>query len=243
MFIQIRTKIAAQVNVKEDFSITFSLSGIPEIDQFVGRKEELNKIKEALQGVESRRKVVLLHGLGGIGKTQVAVAFAREQKDAYSAVFWLNGKNEDTLRQSFAGIAKRLYNEHPSSALLRTAAEEKDVDQVVAIIKQWLSIKDNTRWMLIFDNIDNPKLPGNKDSQAYDIRLYFPEVDQGSILVTTRSARLKIGRVVSIKKLLDIQENIMILASTSEREISDQGIYTHNRVKIMLLSQFQILML
>ena len=243
MFIQIRTKIAAQANVKEDFSIPFSLSGIPEIDQFVGRKEELKKIKEALQGVESRRKVVLLHGLGGIGKTQLAAAFAKEQKDAYSAVFWLNGRNEDTLRQSFTGIAKRLYNEHPSSALLRTAAGEKDVDQVAVIIKQWLSIRENTRWMLIFDDIDNPKLPGIKDSQAYDIRLYFPEVDQGSILVTTRSSRLKIGKVVSIRKLLDVQESIMILASTSGREISGEGIYTHNRVKSLLLSQFQILML
>lgn len=231
MSIQIIIKIAAQANVKGDFSIPFSLSGIPEIAQFVGRKEELNKIKEAFQGVESRRKVVLLHGLGGIGKTQLAVAFAKEQKDAYSAVFWLNGKNEDTLRQSFAGMAKRLYNEHPSSALLRTAAEEKDVDQVVVVIKQWLSIKENTRWMLIFDNIDNPKLPGIKNSQAYDIRLYFPEVDQGSILVTTRSSRLKIGKLVCVRKLLDIKESIMILASTSEREISDQGIYTENRVK------------
>ncbi|MCJ1268875.1 hypothetical protein MMC22_008763 [Lobaria immixta] len=209
--------------MKEDFSVPFSLSGIPEIEQFVGRKEELNKVKKAFQDVGSRRKVVLLRGLGGIGKTQLAAAFVKEHRDVYSAVFWLNGKNEDTLKGSFTGIAKRLYNEYPSSALLRTAAGEINVDQVVAAIKQWLSIRENTRWLLVFDNIDNPKIPGIKDAQAYDIRLYFPEADQGSILITTRSSRLKIGgEVVSVRKLLDVQESIMILASTSRREISDQ---------------------
>ncbi len=217
--------IAAQANVKEDFSIPFSLSGVPEIEQFVGRKKELNKVKEAFQGVGSRRKVVLLHGLGGIGKTQLAVAYMKEHRDVYSAVFWLNGKNVNTLRQSFAGMAKRLHNKHPSSVLLGMAAEEKDADQVVAVVKQWLSIRGNTRWILIFDNIDNPKLPGIKDPQAYDIRSYFPEADQGSILITTRSFSLKIGEVVSLEKLLDVQESMTILAFMSGREISDQGIY------------------
>lgn len=224
-FVRIVMVDAAQINATEDFSISLSLSGVPETEKFVGRREELNKIKNAFQGAGSRRKVVLLHGLGGIGKTQLAVAFVKEHKDNYSALFWLNGKNEDTLKQSFAGIARRLQNEYPSSALLRTAADEKDINQVVAAIRVWLSIRGNTKWMLVFDNVDNPKLPGVSDPQAYDIRLYFPEADQGSILITTRSSRLKIGEVVSVKKLLDIQESVMILASTSGREILDRGKY------------------
>ncbi len=124
----------------------------------------------------------------------------------------------NTLKQSFAGIAKRLYNEYPTSALLRTVAEEKDADRIVAVIKQWLSTRWNTECILIFDNVDIPKLPGISDPQAYDIRLYFPEAHQGSILVITRSSRLNIGKVVFVKKLLDIQESITILASTSGRE-------------------------
>jgi len=211
--------------VKEDFSIPFSLSGVPEIEQFVGRKEELSTVKDSFQGDGSQRKIVLLHGLGGIGKTQLAVTFVKEHRDTYSAILWLNGKNEDTLKQSFAGIAKRLHNEYPSSTLLRTTTKEKNLDRVVAVIKEWLSLRENTRWMLVFDNIDNPKLSGIEDPQAYDIRLYFPEAHQGSILITTRSSRLKIGKVVSVKKLLDIQESIAILVSTSGRVILDRGIY------------------
>ena len=219
--------------MKENFSVPFSLSVVPEVKEFVGRKDELLRIKEAFQGNGSHRKVVLLHGLGGIGKTQLAVASLKEHRDIYSAIFWLNGKTEDTLKQSFASMARRLYIESPFSALLRLAAEEKDANQVVVFIKQWLSIKGNTQWILVFDNVDNPKLPGISDPQAYDIRLYFPEAHQGSILITTRSSRLEIGEVISVKKLLDIQESITILTSMSGKANLDQGKYI-----IMLVHQF-----
>ena len=88
--------------MKEVFSVPFSLSAVPEVKEFMGRKDELLRIKEAFQGDGSHRKVVLLHGLGGIGRTQLAVASMKEHRDIYSAIFWLNGKNKDMLKQSFA---------------------------------------------------------------------------------------------------------------------------------------------
>ena len=214
-----------QADVKDNFSIPFSLSGVPEIEQFVGRKEELIRLKETFQDHGSPRKVVTLCGLGGIGKTQLAVAFLKGNRDIFSAIFWLNGKNEDTLKQSFAGIAKRLCDEYPSSAPLRTTADEKDTDRIVTVIRQWLAKRGNTQWILIFDNVDNPNCDSNSDPQGYDIRKYFPEAHQGAILIITRSSLLKIGEVISVKKLVDIKESITILASTSGRESLDQGIH------------------
>ena len=210
-------------NVDEDFSISFSLSGIPEVENFVGREEEFAKIDETFQGDGSHRKTVTLQGLGGIGKTQLAVTFLKRRRDAYSAIFWLNGKDEDLLKQSFATIAKRLYDKNPSSTLLRTAVESKDADQIVEAVKRWLSVKANTHWILVFDNIDNPKLPGINDPQAYDIESYFPETHQGFILVTTRTLRLNLGEVIPLKKLQNVRESIAILAHTSGRQVSDQG--------------------
>lgn len=122
--------------MKEDFSVSFSLSEVPEVQEFIGRKEELIKIKKAFQGNGSQCKVVLLHGLGRIRKTQIAVAFMKEHRDTYLAIFWLNGKSEDTLKQSFAEMAKRVKIEYPSSALLGRAVDEKNADEVVAVIKQ-----------------------------------------------------------------------------------------------------------
>lgn len=229
-FFQLVTITAAQADMKEDFSLPFSLSGVPEMHQFVGRKEELYKINEAFQSDGSQREVVILHGLGGIGKTQLAVAFMKEKRDTYSAIFWLNGKTEDTLKQSFASMTERLHSEYPSSTLLKTAAKEKNADQMIAGIKQWLSKRNNPRWMLVFDNVDNPKLSGIENPQGYDIESYFPQAHQGSILITTRCSGLKIGKVVSVKKILDIQECMTILTSTSGRVILDQGTWHYRHI-------------
>ena len=45
----------------------------------------------------------------------------------------------------------------------------KDPDDVIDTVKAWLSLLNNTRWLLVFDNYDNPKLPGNTDQEALDI--------------------------------------------------------------------------
>jgi hypothetical protein len=212
-----------QFGAEQDFSISFSLSEVPEIEHFVGREEELAKIKETFQGDGSHRKTVLLQGLGGIGKTQLAVEYVKQQRDAYPAIFWLNGRSEDMLKQSFKNMARRLFDQFPSSTLLRTAAESKDANQVTGAMKRWLSVKGNNQWLMVFDNVDNPKLPGIKDPQAYNIKSYFPEAHQGFILITTRSSQLKIGKIIPVKKLQNVRESIAILAYMSDRPISDQG--------------------
>jgi hypothetical protein len=206
-----------------DFRLPFSLSGVPEAQVFIGREKELTKIREAFQGDGSRRRVVLLQGLGGIGKTQLAVSFLKTHAERYSAIVWLDGKSEDALRQSYAATAKRLHKHHPNSPLLRKAVASNDIGDTVEKVKEWFSTDGNHRWLLVFDNVDNPKLPGVEDPQAYDIESYFPETHQGSILITTRSSRLQIGKVVSVSKL-NTQESIEILSSTSGREGLKHGI-------------------
>jgi AAA+ ATPase superfamily predicted ATPase len=89
----------------ENFSILFSLSTVSDIEHFVAREAELREIYKALSGDGSRHTVVL-YGLGGIGKTQLAIVYAKRHKDNYSAIFWLNIKDEDSLRQSFAAMIR-----------------------------------------------------------------------------------------------------------------------------------------
>ena len=168
---------------------------------------------------------MLLYGLGGIGKTQLAARFVREEKEKYSAILWMNGKNQEALEASFVGIARRLFEEYPSSALLRNAIETKDVDQTIHSIKKWLSTRGNTRWILVVDNVDNPKLRGIQDPQAYDVKSYLPEADQGSVLITTRSSQLNIGSVIPVDRLQDTRECIRILTCMSGRSITENGTY------------------
>jgi hypothetical protein len=172
---------------------------------------------KTLSGDGSRRTVVL-HGLGGIGKTQLTVAYAKRHKDNYSAIFWLNIKDEYSLRQSFAKVARQILQEHPSASRLSSVDIKKEFDEVIDAVKSWLSLPSNTRWLMIYDNYDNPKLPGSTDPASLDIRKFLPEAYQGSIIITTRSSQVKIGHRIHITKLHNVRDSLEILSDTSNRE-------------------------
>jgi hypothetical protein len=71
---------------------------------------------------------------------------------------------------------------------------------------------------MIYNNYDNPRLVSNKDPAAVDITKFLPEVYQGSVLVTTRSSEVEIGRLIQVTKLRDIHDSLKILSNTSHRE-------------------------
>ncbi|RYP73186.1 hypothetical protein DL771_003822 [Monosporascus sp. 5C6A] len=200
---------------REDFSVPFSLSDAPDIEHFVAREHELAEMHHTLHGDGSRRAVVL-HGLGGIGKTQLAIEYAKRHKDDYSAVFWLNIKDKDALQQSFLGVARQIQQEHPLTRRISNL-DVKDIDDVIDAVKAWLNLSNNTRWLLIYDNYDNPKLPSNTDPAALDIRKFLPESYQGSVIITTRSSRVEIGNSIRMEKIEDIYDSLEIISNTSKR--------------------------
>ncbi|KAL5353528.1 hypothetical protein ACLOAV_001565 [Pseudogymnoascus australis] len=199
------------------FSIIFSLSGVRDTERFVAREAELVEIHRELGG-DGSRQTVILHGLGGIGKTQLSVAYAKRHKDSYSAIFWLNIKDEDFLKQSFAKIARQISREHPSTFRLSNVDINESLDEVVDAVKAWLSRPNNTRWLMIFDNYDNPKLPSKSDPTAVDIQKFLPKSYQGSIIITTRSSQVKIGHSMQVRKLSDVGDSLEILSNVSRRE-------------------------
>jgi AAA ATPase domain len=211
-----------RINAEEMFSVSFSLSEVSETQHFVAREDELAEIHRALSGDDSRQTVVL-HGLGGIGKTQLAIAYAKRHKGSYTAVFWLNSKDEDSLKQSFAKIAKQILQEHPLASQLSAIDITGKPDQVVEAVKVWLSLPKNSQWLVVYDNYDNPKFPGNTDIGAFDIRKYLPKAYQGSIIITTRSAEVKLGHRIQVEKLKDVRESLEILSHASRRECAIDG--------------------
>jgi ATP/maltotriose-dependent transcriptional regulator MalT len=172
---------------------------------------------------DSGRRTVVLHGLGGIGKTQLAVAYAKAHQADYSAIFWLDIKDEDSVKQSYARMAKRISKEYPTASRFGGITEDGKLDEVVDAIKRWLDHPKNTKWLMVFDNYDNPKVPGTVDKAAVNIRRFLPEAYHGSIIVTTRSSQVNIGHRIRVGKLEDIHHSLQILSSTSRREYALNG--------------------
>jgi hypothetical protein len=215
-------RFTARTYAEESFSVGFSLLEVPETEHFVPRQEELMEIHKTLSG-DGNRRTVVLHGLGGIGKTQLTVAYAKRHKADYSATFWLNSKDEDSLRQSFAKVARRILKEYPSASRLSAMNEDSKLDEMIDAVKRWLDHPKNARWLMVYDNYDSPKLRGNTDPTALDLRRFLPEADHGSIIITTRSSQVKLGHRIQVKKLKDINDSLEILSHASGRRSIPDG--------------------
>ena len=74
------------------YVVPFDIRGVPLVKSYVERDREMRMMEEVLcPGVERKeRRIFVLHGLGGIGKTQLSLAYARKHQADYTAVFWLN---------------------------------------------------------------------------------------------------------------------------------------------------------
>lgn len=173
----------------------FSLEGVPRVRKFVDRPAEMLGLEQALlqtHGHDQRQKIYVLRGLGGIGKTQLAVEFARRHHRRFSAVFWLDGRNEDSIKRSIAGCASRIpQGQIPETSRASVTDGGANVDVVAKDVLAWLARVDNTEWLLIIDNVDREFGQHSEDPEAYDVRRYLSGADHGSVLITTRLARLE----------------------------------------------------
>ncbi|KND93937.1 Kinesin light chain [Tolypocladium ophioglossoides CBS 100239] len=131
----------------------------------------------------------VLYGLGGIGKTQLALAFTRRHQALFSCIFWLDGRSESRLRQSIAGYASRIPEAQVSDRSKNLAQSDiDDLDVAIADVLDWLERPGNDNWLLVFDNVDQDYEQGGVTG-AYDIRQYILG-NHGSVLITTRQSRL-----------------------------------------------------
>lgn len=210
-----------------NFNVTFDLTGIPKTERFVGRENELVLIEKRLMPGErsNRRKICVIDGVGGMGKTQLAIEYARRHNSDYTAFFWLNGKTEETLLQSILQLASRIAGKE-----VRDVKELEERRAEVKEVLTWFTQPRNTQWLLIYDNIDQTSYGDNVreahlDSPSiYNIEDYFPRCDTGTIIVTTRLQRLsELGRESIHLRELNDQDSLLMLEEYAGRSFTRNG--------------------
>lgn len=149
-----------------------------------------------------QQKIFVLHGLGGIGKTQLAIAYARKHKDRYSAILWINGNSKDTVLQSLAAFGRRAGIGEASYQEAHTIRQAPDMEAEADAILRWLNQGRNSQWLMIFDNVDRDVQAERADAQAYDIGSFLPAADHGFVLITTRLPSLgELGQTTEVTRL------------------------------------------
>ncbi len=112
----------------------------------------------------------VVHGLGGVGKTQLAAAYAWQERACYDAVLWAMADTAEGLQANLASLTR-------SNALNLPEADEKDIRVQAAAVLTWL--RRNSRWLLVLDSADSPEVKAA-------IQEALSGALPGRVLVTTR---------------------------------------------------------
>jgi tetratricopeptide (TPR) repeat protein len=139
---------------------------------FVGRQDELAELRQLLadEGEAAVTQVSgarAIHGLGGIGKSALALRYAHSFRRTYTLVWWINAAGTEQIVTSLAALATRLCPQWAAAA----GVQERAAWAILWL--QW-----HPGWLLVFDNVDDPA----------DLRHYLGTLPDGHHLATSRTA-------------------------------------------------------
>jgi tetratricopeptide (TPR) repeat protein/transcriptional regulator with XRE-family HTH domain len=142
------------------------LHNLPENNlYFTGREAQLQQLHHHLSAGKQVVVTQAISGLGGVGKTQLALAYAYRYREHYHDILWSAADTRETLVASYVQLATLLH---------LPEREEQDQQKVVEAVKRWL--REHRCWLLILDNIEDLGL----------VRDFLPTARQGAVLLTTR---------------------------------------------------------
>ena len=121
----------------------------------------------------SRQQRAVLWGLGGFGKTRLALKYLETYEEDYSAIIWINAATYDSVEDSFAQAAHTLSSRSfspPNAPSIGARANMR-------LVHQWLASTNNANWLMVIDSLD--------DLESFNCRDLVPRCNHGSILITS----------------------------------------------------------
>jgi tetratricopeptide (TPR) repeat protein len=159
--------------------------------------------------VSSKPKVFVLQGMGGCGKSQLALEYCQRSRDkkTFGTILWIDATSPDTLQQSFTGVAKDMG---------KPEFNPTDPEINFRYVEKRLGVQQQN-WLLIFDNFDDPK------AFHGTIKKYFPQVTMGSIIITTRHLEVtSLGHSLEVTRML-FDEGMELLFQKSQVSRDDRS--------------------
>ncbi|HET8844368.1 MAG TPA: tetratricopeptide repeat protein [Ktedonobacteraceae bacterium] len=132
---------------------------------FTGRAEILAELHGQIVSGCRVALTQAISGLGGIGKTQLALEYVYRYQKAHTHLFWISADSLETLTREFCSLARDL--ELPEK-------DENDPSKVVRAVQRWL--REYVDWLLILDNIEDLSL----------VNKFVPAGCLGAVVLTTR---------------------------------------------------------
>jgi tetratricopeptide (TPR) repeat protein len=142
----------------------------PRNKNFTGRDDLLGRLWDGISTDVTAVVPHALHGLGGVGKTQLAIEFAYRYRGEYEVVWWISADQIELVRPALAGLAPHLGLPPATATGIEDAAQ--------AVLDALRLGRPYNKWLLIFDNADEPE----------DLTNLLPH-GPGHVLITSRNHR------------------------------------------------------
>ncbi|KAI9373906.1 hypothetical protein BJX61DRAFT_355122 [Aspergillus egyptiacus] len=195
---------------------------------FVGRQMEIELLEDLISVPDGPRKLAIT-GLGGVGKTQVALEIAYRMGDRLPecSIFWIPCTSFETVEQAFMTITQMVGYQEVKPA------------EVKERIKDYFNQIDE-RWLLIFDNADDTDMWTKHTSTGSVLRDFLPDSAQGHIMFTTRNRQLAVemasSNVIHVREL-DKQSGLEFL----QKSLIEKSLLDDRDAAITLLEQLTFL--
>ena len=141
---------------------------------FSGREEFLEQLRCVLVNKPTHIAAVTakqrIHGLGGVGKTRVAVEYAKRYSQEYTALLFITADSPSSLDRNLANLC---------GALVLNLPEKDAIEQEVQVAAAIRWLRENAGWFLIVDNVDTSEA-------ALAVQTLLQNLDSGHIVVTSR---------------------------------------------------------
>jgi tetratricopeptide (TPR) repeat protein len=163
---------------------------------FTGQDDILTRLRAALTmnktaALTQQATPQAISGLGGIGKTQIALEYTYRYGQEYQAVLWAQADSGEALVLAYSKLASLLH-------LAEKDATDKSV--VVEAVKHWLATHNH--WLLILDNADEIALVDD----------FLPDVVPGHVLLTTRAqAQGTLARGLAVQEMVPDEGALLLL--------------------------------
>lgn len=179
---------------KSNDDVTFPCHVIPYglNPRFYGREAEVAKLHEILDPQEQLLgpKIMAIHGLGGVGKTQLALNYANTSLESFDVILWVSAETQIKMTQAFSSFAKNV-------GLNLSKNDELDDDaQAAQKVKDWFNTL-KVSFLVVFDNVESIDL----------LLQMWPSNGKGSILITTRSSFVAWKRAENVVHLKSFERD------------------------------------
>ncbi|KAL7268678.1 hypothetical protein RUND412_008689, partial [Rhizina undulata] len=221
----------------QEYDVCIKLDKLKEIlqarDPIEPRPLENKPEMEDTERTDFGQRTAVLHGMGGAGKSQIALEFAFQFSRCYTSIFWIDADNVSRTTDSAYKVAQQLIDHYTRKwrassdysqianilGILGTLDDSGRIKQsdalaqsnweiAVKAVHNWLGRKGNQRWLLLINNYDDARI---------DLDKLIPICEWGSVIVTTWLTELNVFGVGVEVETIGLEAGLELLLRRSEK--------------------------